>query len=81
MIGNTLEWCRDKYVENLGTNEVVNPVTASASNRVLRGFRYDRSHNSYSVATTYRMSYVDNLGTGNETCGFRVMCPVTLKFD
>lgn len=81
MIGNTLEWCRDKYVENLGTNEVVNPVTASASNRVLRGFRFDRSHNSYSVATTYRMSYGDNLGTGNETCGFRVMCPVTLKFD
>ena len=81
MIGNTLEWCRDKYVANLGTNEVVNPVTASGSGRVMRGYRFDRTHADNATTTTYRQSYADNLGSGNNTCGFRVMCPVTLKFD
>ena len=83
MIGNTLEWCRDKYVANLGTNEVVDPVMTTGNERVLRGYRFDRSHNKDGswATTTYRQGYVENLGSGNNTCGFRVMCPVTLEFD
>ena len=79
MIGNTYEWCRDKYMENLGTEEVVNPVGTIGDNRVLRGFRFDRSWNN--ATTTFRANYIANLGSGNETCGFRVVCPVVLKYS
>lgn len=83
MIGNTLEWCRDKYTANLGTNEVVNPIGTTGSDRVLRGFRFDRSWNKDGAhaTTTYRAHYKENLGSGNETCGFRVVCPVVLKYS
>lgn len=78
MIGNTLEWCRDMYVEDLGADDVVDPVMTTGNNRVLRGFRFDRSWGN--ATATYRIGYANNLGTGNNTCGFRVMCPLTLKF-
>ena len=42
MIGNGCEWCRDVYVANLGTEDVVDPVITSGSDKhVTRGFRYD----------------------------------------
>ena len=82
MIGNTVEWCRDKYVENLGTADLVNPVMDTGDNRVVRGSRYNYS--MMYARTTYRYGQTPDLNTtsskGATAHGFRVMCPLTLKF-
>ena len=82
MIGNTLEWCRDWFVENLGTEDVVNPVGESGTYRVVRGSRYN--YNISYTRTTYRYGQNPAINTsesnGATAHGFRVMCPLTLKF-
>jgi formylglycine-generating enzyme required for sulfatase activity len=79
LYGNTVEWCRDKFVSNLGTNDVVNPVVTTGSDRVLRGSRYDRTWDY--AHSAYRGSDVpDRTSKQAKAYGFRVMCPVTLKF-
>ena len=82
MIGNGCEWCRDVYVANLGTEDVVDPVITSGSDKhVTRGFRYDISHSKNGVyaTTTYRGGEINNLINGDHGFTFRVMCPITLK--
>ena len=81
MIGNTLEWCRDFYVKNLGTDEVVDPVMKSGEHRVVRGFRYNISSNKSYATTTFRGGENPGIINGDDGFGFRVMCPITLKFD
>ena len=81
MIGNTVEWCRDKYVENLGVEEVVDPVMDTGTDRVVRGSRYN-----YSITyarTTYRYGQAPNLNNSSGTIAhsFRVVCPITLKYN
>ena len=79
LYGNTVEWCRDKFVSNLGTNDVVNPVVTTGTERVLRGSRYDRTWDY--AHSAYRGSDVPNRSADQaKAYGFRVMCPVTLKF-
>ena len=79
LYGNTVEWCRDKFVSNLGTNDVVNPVVTTGTERVLRGSRYDRTWDY--AHSAYRGSDVPNRSAEQaKAYGFRLMCPVTLKF-
>ena len=83
MIGNTLEWCRDKYVEDLGVDDVVDPIGTTGDYRVVRGSRYNYKM-SY-ARTTYRYGQNPSINTtssetGAVAHGFRVMCPLTLKF-
>ena len=81
MIGNTLEWCRDFWLDNLGTADVEDPlVVSSSNNRVMRGSRYDYSWKPY-ARTTYRSADIPNRSSAQaKAYGFRVMCPVLLKF-
>ena len=92
MIGNTWEWCRDKCIGevnengtkvvymNLGSEEVVDPVGNTGSRRVMRGVRFNYSY-EYG-RTSYRANDVPNRGNDQtQGYGFRVMCPVTLKFE
>lgn len=79
LYGNTLEWCRDKYVGNLGTNDVFNPVGQSGDNRVMRGSRCDRTWDY--ARSSSRSSDIPNRSSGQATFyGFRVVCPVMLKY-
>ena len=82
MIGNTVEWCRDKYVENLGVEEVVDPVmdTDAVTERVVRGTRYNYSASN--ARTTYRYGQASNLNNSSGTIahGFRLVCPAGLKY-
>ena len=84
MIGNTWEWCRDKCdgsAMSLGTEEVVDPVGVSGDHRVMRGLRFNYSGGDYG-RTTYRAYDVPNRGSDQTNAyGFRVMCPVALKFE
>ncbi len=81
MIGNTLEWCRDKYKANLGTNEVVNPIGTVGNERVLRGSRFNYSWTPY-ARTTYRSSDITYRSSDQaKAYGFRVVCPITLKYN
>jgi formylglycine-generating enzyme required for sulfatase activity len=81
MIGNTLEWCRDYWVKDLGTNDVVNPVnTVYNGNRTMRGSRYNYVWKPY-AHTTYRTADIPNRSADQaKAYGFRVMCPIQLKF-
>ena len=80
MIGNMLEWCLDRYVADLGSDDVIDPLTKEGADRVMRGSRYN-----YSWAPSHRIT---NRGSDIEgrsqaqaqAYGFRVMCPLTLKF-
>ena len=82
MIGNTLEWCRDKYTENLGTEDVENPIGTEGDQRVGRGSRYNYTY-GYS-RTTYRYGQNPAINTtassGAIAHGLRVVCPITFKF-
>ena len=81
MIGNTLEWCRDKYKANLGTNEVVNPIGTVGNERVLRGSRFNYSWTPY-ARTTYRSSDITYRSSDQaKAYGFRVVCPIGLKYN
>lgn len=80
MIGNMLEWCLDKYVADLGSDDVVDPLTEEGSNRVMRSSRYNYSWTP-SHRVTYRGSDIEDRAHGQAMAyGFRVMCPLTLKF-
>jgi len=80
MIGNMLEWCLDKYVEDLGSDDVVDPLTEEGSNRVMRSSRYNYSWTP-SHRVTYRGSDIEDRSHGQAMAyGFRVMCPLTFKF-
>ena len=71
-------------MENLGTVDVVNPVMDSDEDtyRVVRGSRYN--YTMTYARTTYRYGQTPDLNTtsskGATAHGFRVMCPLTLKF-
>ena len=81
MLGNIYEWCLDKYTIDLGSEDVVDPlITEGTSGRVVRGSRYNLSWVPY-VRTTYRAYQSEGKAEGQlDGYGFRVMCPLTLKF-
>ena len=81
MLGNIYEWCLDKYAIDLGFEDVVDPlITEGTLGRVVRGSRYNLSWVPY-VRTTYRTYQSEGKAEGQlDGYGFRVMCPLTLKF-
>ena len=76
MLGNVYELCMDGWVEDLGTEDVTDPIS-DGSTAVSRGSCYDRSWSPYARAT-YRASC--SVSSSSEMTGFRVACPVALKF-
>ena len=80
MLGNTLEWCRDKYTVDLGTEEVVDPIGTNGTDRVMRGSRYDYSWEP-TCRTTYRTADIPNrTAIQAKAYGFRLVCPIGLKY-
>jgi len=80
MLGNIYEWCLDRYVADLGTEDVTDPLTEQGTGRVIRGSRYNLTWTPY-VRTTFRTYQTEGKAVGQlQGYGFRVMCPLTLKF-
>ena len=79
MPGNNREWCLDWYYGTPSSDDVVDPMgPATGSNRVLRGGDYSRSIKDFRPAASYFMGDIEDRNA-NQT-GFRVACPVALKF-
>ena len=76
MLGNVYELCMDGWVEDLGTEDVTDPIS-DGTLAVARGSNFQRSWTPYARAT-YRASV--NVNSQNEMTGFRVACPVALKY-
>ena len=81
MIGNTLEWCLDTYVADLGEDDVVDPIMSTGSERVLRGSRYDRTWTPYHRSTYRGHDIEDRTYSQANAYGFRVVCALGLKFS
>lgn len=80
MYGNVNEWCLDWYVANLGVDDVVDPVGPTAgSNRVVRGGNYGRTIADWRPTSSNRAGDIEN--RESDMMGFRLACPVTLKFN
>ena len=80
MLGNIYEWCLDRYAADLGTEDVTDPLTEQGTGRVIRGSRYNLTWTPY-VRTTFRTYQTEGKAVGQlQGYGFRVMCPLTLKF-
>lgn len=78
MLGNVCEICLDAYTADLGTAGVQDPVVSSGSNRVRRGGNFNNASGTANVRATYRTSIAVN--SSDFKIGYRLMCPVTLKF-
>ena len=79
MLGNSREWCLDWYDGTPGPDDVVDPVgPATGENRVLRGGDYSRSIKDFRPAASYFIGDIE--GRNGDQCGFRLTCPVALKF-
>jgi formylglycine-generating enzyme required for sulfatase activity len=77
MLGNVDEMCLDAYNKSLGTAEVTDPILASGSGRVRRGANINSS--LASVRGTLR-SKLTGTNSSDYKIGYRLMCPITLKF-
>lgn len=79
MLGNLYEICRDGYIENLGTEDVTDPMIAGTNSTqcVERGGNIQRGYTPY-ARTTHRQVRAVNSGT--VMTGFRFACPLTLKY-
>ena len=69
MAGNAEEWCHDRYVGNLGTAPVVDPVTTTGTVGVLRGGTTDYAPQLLRAAS--RLSASLNGPFYNRYTGFR----------
>ena len=79
MLGNSREWCLDWYYGTPSSADVVDPVgPATGENRVLRGGDYSRSIKDFRPAASYFSSDIE--GRNGDQFGFRLACPVALKF-
>jgi len=80
LYGNVNEWCRDWYVADLGTDDVVDPVgPATGSTRVLRGGNYLRGLRDWNVASSNRSGDIEDRTSNMD--GFRLACPLLLTYE
>lgn len=78
MLGNVCEICLDVYTKDLGAAEATDPVVSSGSNRVRRGGNFNNASTTANLRATYRTSIASN--SSDHKIGYRLMCPLTLKF-
>ena len=79
MLGNSREWCLDWYYGTPSSDDVVDPIgPATGEERVLRGGDYSRSIKDFRPAASYFLGDIE--GRNADQCGFRLACPVALKF-
>ena len=80
MLGNNREWCLDWFEGTPSSDDVVDPMgPATGSERVLRGGDYNRSIKDFRPSASYFISDIEDRNSG--LTGFRVVCPVALKFN
>jgi formylglycine-generating enzyme required for sulfatase activity len=80
MLGNSREWCLDWYGGVPSSADVVDPIgPATGSNRILRGGDYSRSISDFRPASSYYSWDIEDRRANQ--CGYRLMCPVALKFE
>ena len=80
MLGNSREWCLDWYGGVPSSAEVVDPIgPATGSNRIIRGGDYSRSIGDFRPAASYYSWDIEERRANQ--CGYRLMCPVALKFE
>ena len=78
MLGNVSEICLDVYTADLGTGDVVDPIVSSGSDRVRRGGNVNNAKDKDNLRGTYRTKIAT--GSSDHKIGYRLMCPLTLKF-
>lgn len=80
MFGNNREWCLDWYGGTPTAADVVDPIgPATGANRILRGGDYSRSIDDFRPAASYYSWDIEERRANQ--CGYRLMCPVALKFQ
>ena len=80
MLGNSREWCLDWYGGVPSSADVVDPIgPATGSNRILRGGDYSRTITDFRPAASYYSWDIEERRANQ--CGYRLMCPVALKFE
>ena len=80
MLGNNREWCLDWYYGTPSSDDVVDPMgPATGSDRILRGGDYNRSIKDFRPSASYFIGDIEDRNSG--LTGFRVACPVSLKFN
>ena len=77
MLGNVDEMCLDAYVADLGEAEAENPITSSGSGRVRRGTHVN---GGLALVRGTRRTKLDATNSSDHKIGYRLMCPVGLKF-
>ena len=77
VLGNVNEFCMDGYVEDLGTEDVTDPINSAAA-PLVRGGNFNRTYTPY-ARVTYR-SHLTAVNSSSEMSGFRVACPIALKY-
>ena len=80
MLGNCREWCLDTYNATPSPEDVVDPVgPADVTTRVFRGGDYSRTLKDFRASASWSSSESeDKFG---EMFGYRLMCPIALKFN
>lgn len=79
MLGNNREWCLDWYHGTPSSDDVVDPMgPETGSDRVLRGGDYSMVTKDFRPSASYFIGDIENRNA--DQTGFRVACPVALKF-